>query len=88
VDLGLPFQIRRRADSGVEPGELLVKCFAKREDYPVPALLVISGRLGVAHLPDLQQAVQKEFWYGCVVNKGFFSESVAVVRVEGLLDFE
>ena len=70
LDLGLPLKSRQQAEAGVEPGELLVKHVAEREHYPVPALLVVSGRLGGAKIPDLQQALDEGFWYGRIVSKG------------------
>jgi len=70
IDLGLPFKTRQEAQSGVEPGLELVKRAASREHHPVPAILVISGRLGLTKLPDLTTQIVQGFWYGQAVNKG------------------
>src|SRR4051812_6144098 len=42
----------------------------QRETYPIPALLVVSGKLGLAQLSDLRRRLEKDFWYGEMVNKG------------------
>ena len=68
LDLGLPVEIG--LDAELDYGELLLKHIAQRENYPVPALLVISGRLNDTKVHDIQEAVEKGFWYGKIVSKG------------------
>jgi CheY-like chemotaxis protein len=70
IDLGLPYATHDTAKAGVDPGIDLVQRAAARECYPVPALLVISGRLGQAQLPSLGDLLATEFWHGTMVNKG------------------
>src|ERR1041385_377291 len=50
IDLGLPYVTREIAQPGVEPGIDMVQRAAVREHYPIPALLVISGRLNKARI--------------------------------------
>jgi hypothetical protein len=70
IDLGLPYATREAAKDGVEPGIELLQLAATREKYPIPAALVISGRLGQAKLPSLGDYLATKFWYGKMVNKG------------------
>jgi CheY-like chemotaxis protein len=77
IDLGLPQATHEVTQQGVEPGIDLVLRAAHREDYPIPTLLVISGRLGQARLNELHETLTQEFWYGRMVNKGI-DESDAI----------
>jgi hypothetical protein len=71
VDLGLPSATHEEALPGVELGIHLVQRAAARDQYPIPALLVISGRLGQArHLSSLADSLRRDFWHGEIVNKG------------------
>lgn len=70
IDLGLPQATHEVAQQGVDPGIELVLRAAHREKYPIPVLLVISGRLAQARLSELQETLMQEFWYGRMVNKG------------------
>ena len=70
VDLGLPYAAHESAQAGVEPGIHIVQQAAGREEYPIPALLVISGRLGQARLSALSDSLKRDFWHAEMVNKG------------------
>lgn len=70
VDLGLPFKTRQEANAGIEPGINIVRDAAKRENYPIPALLVISGRLGLSKQSELGDKIKEDFAYGRLVVKG------------------
>lgn len=70
LDLGLPYKRRHAAADGAEPGQELLKRLSTRERYPVPALLVVSGRLGLTQQTDLGDAVRRDFYYGRTVQKG------------------
>jgi CheY-like chemotaxis protein len=70
VDLGLPQTAHESAQPGVEPGIDLVRRAATREEYPIPVLLVISGRLDKARISSLNESLRREFWHGELVNKG------------------
>jgi hypothetical protein len=72
IDLGLPYKTRDTASPGIDPGLALIKLAACREHHPIPAVLVISGRLGLntTNLPGLQDQLSREFWYGLSVTKG------------------
>jgi CheY-like chemotaxis protein len=70
LDLNLPLANGELAPDGLAPGEQLLDMIARRDAYPVPVCLVISGKLGVASLSDLQTRLGRDFWYGQLVNKG------------------
>lgn len=70
VDLGLPQTAHETAETGIEPGFEIVKRCVNREEYPIPSVLVISGRLGQANLASLRESLQHNFWHGEMVNKG------------------
>jgi len=89
VDLGLPRNTHGVADSTVEPGIDLVARCAAREAYPIPAVLVISGRLGQTNLPSLRESLSRDFWHGEMVNKGFEAEEAiekALVKANAYCD--
>ena len=69
IDLGLPQATHEAAQQGVEPGIEVLHRAAGREDYPIPAVLVISGRLGQTRY-QLQETLMQDFWFGRAVNKG------------------
>lgn len=70
LDLNLPLAIRDQPVDGLAPGEQLLEDLAKRDSYPVPVILIVSGKLGLAHIGGLQDRLAKDFWYGRLVNKG------------------
>lgn len=70
IDLGLPQATHEAAQQGVDPGIELVGRAARRDDYPIPAVLVISGRLAQTRLNELQETLTRDFWHGRMVNKG------------------
>jgi hypothetical protein len=69
LDLGLPLVRRQQAEPGVDPGLRVLDVAADRHDYPIPAVVVISGRLNQTKLPGLLERLQR-FSYGQVINKG------------------
>jgi len=71
VDLGLPWEARQEADAAtIEPGQKLVEIARHREEYPIPIILVISGRLALATLSTLTESLSNDFYFGTSVNKG------------------
>lgn len=70
LDLNLPLETRQQPGEGINSGEQLLDLLAQRDDYPIPAILVVSGKLQLARLSDLQARLQTDFWYGALVNKG------------------
>ena len=70
LDLNLPYETRQQPPDGIDPGQQLLALLAQREEYPVPAVLIVSARLQLARLTELQTRLEKEFWYGALVNKG------------------
>lgn len=69
LDLRLPEHPRLPAPQGVDLGlSLLEKC-VKRDSYPIPALLVISGAIGKARQTELEDRVRSGFSYGRVLVK-------------------
>lgn len=69
LDLGLPIGPNQVVQAGVEPGMKLLEIAANRVEYPIPAALVISGRLGAANQPELRQRLAESFHYGKLVVK-------------------
>src|SRR5205823_604361 len=70
LDLNLPIATREQPPDGIEPGRQLLEILAQRDAYPVPVVLVVSGRLNLARLSELQDRLEKDFWHGELVNKG------------------
>src|SRR5205823_429412 len=71
LDLNLPMETRAVAAEGLAPGEQLLEAIAKRDNHPVPVLLVDSGKLNLAQpLSNMEHRVRKDFWYGSQINKG------------------
>ena len=69
LDLNLPLANRQQPAEGLAPGEQLLELAAQRDDYPVPVLLVISGKLETASFTDLQAKLSQSFWYGVLIGK-------------------
>ena len=69
LDLNLPIDTKQDPAEGLAPGEQLLELAANRESYPIPVLLVISGKLGVAHHPLLRQHLERSFWHWEIVKK-------------------
>ncbi len=82
LDLGLPRKTHEPAEEKIEPGIDLVARCATREQYPVPCILVISGRLGRANLATLRESLGRDFWHGEMVNKGL-DETEAIEKALG-----
>ena len=78
LDLGLPQHRRGQADPGVEPGLEILDLAINRHEYPIPAVVIISGRLNQTKLPGLWERLQK-FWYGQPINKGV-DEDVEIAK--------
>lgn len=70
LDLRLPDLPNKPAKEGLDHGLALLDQCAKRDGYPVPALLVISGHVGQANQRDLEMRVKTGFYYGRVLVKG------------------
>lgn len=91
LDLNLPMQTRGHADAGVAPGEQLLEMIAKRDNHPIPVLLVVSGKLNLTQqIGSLSQRLESDFWYGRMVNKGGLKEreefESAIVQAYRYLD--
>jgi len=69
VDLRLPESHGRPQSDNLEFGLALVKSLANRNSFPIPALLVISGHLGLAKQMELDELVKASFAYGRVLAK-------------------
>lgn len=70
LDLNLPLENKEDAADGIAPGEQLLEMLAKRDSYPVPVVLVVSGKLNLVRLAPLSDRLGKDFWHGKLVNKG------------------
>lgn len=71
LDMNLPIKNREAAIEGLGPGENLLELLERRTTYPIPVVLVVSGRLNEAErLNDLQNRLTERFWHGSLVNKG------------------
>jgi CheY-like chemotaxis protein len=70
LDLNLPLESRESAVEGTNPGEQLIDLLAARDDYPVPVLLVVSGKLGLLEIGPLSDRLRRDFWHGEPVFKG------------------
>lgn len=71
LDLNLPMETRGQPVEGLAPGEQLLEMLAKRDNHPVPVVLVVSGKLNLAQpIGNMQVRLDKDFWYGRLVNKG------------------
>ncbi len=68
VDLQLPLTAGEDPEPGTQAGLALIKQAAERENFPVPALLVVSGQLAETRY-ILQDQLRENFWYGRAVNK-------------------
>lgn len=70
LDLRLPEEPGLPPADGADYGLALLRKCENRDDYPVPALLIISGHLDKTNQTQLQDEVAKSFWYGRAVTKG------------------
>ena len=70
LDLNLPLATREKADDTLAPGEQLLEVLANRDSFPVPVVLIVSGKLGLTDLGGLQDRLETDFWHGRLVNKG------------------
>lgn len=83
LDLGLPLHRLEPAQAGVEPGIRILEIAAEREAYPVPAVVVISGRLNRAKIPGLVEKLHS-FHYGQLVSKGVDDDKEIALAVESI----
>ncbi len=74
LDLNLPLAAKEVPPDGLDPGRQLLEMMAQRDEYPIPVVLVISGKLNLARLPELKERLNRDFWYWEMFNKGLFSE--------------
>jgi len=71
LDLNLPLENRKEAADGFALGEQLLELLASREAYPVPVVLVVSGKLSQPHsIRGIKDRLARDFLYGELVNKG------------------
>lgn len=71
LDLNLPILARKQTVEGFAPGEQLLEELAKRDSYPVPVVVVVSGKLNLHDPIDgIQKRLTNDFWHGQLVNKG------------------
>lgn len=82
LDLQLPEELGLPAAQGVNLGLALLKECESRNDYPIPALLVVSGHLGTTYQADLQSELASYFFYGRTITKGMRlrKDIVAAIR--------
>jgi hypothetical protein len=81
LDMGLPPSNRLTAPDGVEHGLRLLELAAERDDYPIPVVLVISGRLGGStDVPQIRRRIERSFFYGQFLNKGAEDKDAQIVR--------
>jgi CheY-like chemotaxis protein len=70
LDLGLPESRGGDAEEGQVRGLALVRTLAQRDEFPVPALVIVTGRLNhVANLEGLGTQLREQFHYGATLNK-------------------
>lgn len=69
LDLNLPLERHGTAGDGLTPGEQLLQLAANRDEYPIPVMMVISGKLETAGLKELQDQLEEGFWHGELINK-------------------
>ncbi|MHB0998509.1 MAG: response regulator [Armatimonadota bacterium] len=70
LDLRLPEEPGIPAPDETDNGLALLRICEERDDYPVPALLIISGHPDMMDQTQLQDEIAKSFWYGRVIIKG------------------
>jgi len=69
IDLRLPEKPGQPASESLDFGMSLIRDCAKRNEYPIPAVLVISGHLGQTSQQELGDLVRSSFPYGRVLVK-------------------
>lgn len=80
LDMGLPPSNRGATPDGVEHGMRLLEIAAKRDDYPIPVVLVISGRLGGStNVPQIRSRIESSFFYGQFLNKAAEDKEAQIV---------
>ena len=81
LDMGLPPSNRVATPEGVEHGMRLLELAAERDDYPIPVVIVISGRLGGStDVPQIRSRIESSFFYGQFLNKGAEDKDAQIVR--------
>ena len=80
LDLGLPVETRGQAATGVDPGVAVLDKAVERDAYPIPAVVVVSGRLAAANLTEMRSRLAAGFLYGEMVNKGYDYEQSELAK--------
>lgn len=71
LDLGLPESRGGDAEEGQVRGVALVGKLRQRDEFPVPALVIVTGRLNrVSNLDSLGTQLRENFYHGAMLNKG------------------
>lgn len=70
LDLNLPLETREPCPEGIDPGQQLLDLLACRDSYPVPVLLVVTGKLNHIEMGPFVERLRRDFWHGELVNKG------------------
>lgn len=89
LDLRLPEEPGLPPADGTDHGLALLRKCEDRDDYPVPALLIISGHLDKTNQTQLQDEVAKSFWYGRAVTKSLDLEediNSAISKIQAYCD--
>lgn len=70
LDLCLPERRGMPAAVGVDFGMQLEGLCQKRDDYPIPALLIVTGNASKTEQTALRTRLEKGFWYAQLIVKG------------------
>jgi CheY-like chemotaxis protein len=75
LDLNLPMATREEPVDGFAPGLDLLEALAKRDEVPVPVVLVVSGKLNQPHSTrGIKDRLANDFFYGALLTKGSVDE--------------
>ena len=81
LDMNLPMETRGQPVEGLAPGEQLLETIAKRDAYPVPVVLIVSGKLNLAQsIGALSDCLTQDFWHGRLVTKGSDNQHQEIER--------
>jgi hypothetical protein len=80
LDLNLPAESRQQPQEGLTLGGQLLEFLASREAYPIPCVVVISGKLNLHDYPvsSIQERLTNDFVFGRLVNKGSSDQHNAI----------
>ena len=87
LDLNLPMQARQHPAEGIAPGEQLLETLAARDEYPVPVVLVVTGRLNEAQPLSRLQDRSSDFWYFRLVTKGIGQMDEVILGLRAALRY-